>query len=61
MDIPIDVDVKCAGKLCGRSKYLVINPVKEQVTHLVVTEKDFPYIERLVSIDEVIESKTRLN
>ena len=57
MDIPIDVDVKCTGKLCGRSKYLVINPINDRVTHLVVAESDFPHIERLVSINEVIESK----
>lgn len=57
MDIPINVDVKCAGEICGRSKYLIVNPVKDLVTHLVVAEKDYPHIERLVSIDEIIESK----
>jgi sporulation protein YlmC with PRC-barrel domain len=56
MDIPINVDVLCAGELCGRSTYLIINPVNEHVTHLVVTEKDFPYIERLVSVDKILAS-----
>jgi sporulation protein YlmC with PRC-barrel domain len=56
MDIPINVDVLCAGALCGRSTSLVINPVNERVTHLVVSEKVFPNIERLVPVDNILAS-----
>lgn len=56
MDIPINVEVLCAGKECGRSTSLIINPVNERVTHLVVTEKAFPNIERLVPIDKILAS-----
>jgi len=56
MDIPINVDVLCAGEKCGRSTYLVINPVNERITHLVVSEKAFPNIERLVPVDKILES-----
>jgi len=56
MDIPINVDVLCAGKLCGHSTYLVINPVNERITHLVVTENTFPNIERLVPVDKILAS-----
>lgn len=56
MDIPINVEVLCAGKECGRSTSLVINPVNERVTHLVVTEKAFPNIERLVPVDKILAS-----
>lgn len=56
MDIPINVDVLCAGELCGRSTYLVINPVNERVTHVVVAEKAFPNIERLVPVDHILAS-----
>ena len=56
MDIPINVEVLCAGKECGRSTYLVINPISERVTHLVVSEKAFPYIERLVPVDKILAS-----
>jgi len=56
MDIPINVDVLCAGEKCGRSTYLVINPVNEHVTHLVIAEKAFPNIERLVPIDKILSS-----
>lgn len=56
MDIPINVDVLCNGKLCGRSTSLVVNPVNERVTHLVVTEKEFPNIERLVPVENILTS-----
>jgi len=56
MDIPINVEVLCAGETCGRSTYLVINPVNERITHLVVAEKAFPNIERLVPIDKILAS-----
>ena len=56
MDIPINVEVLCADKECGRSTYLVINPISERVTHLVVAEKAFPNIERLVPVDEILAS-----
>jgi len=56
MDIPINVEVLCAGKECGHSTYLVINPVSERVTHLVVAEKAFPNIERLVPVNKILAS-----
>jgi len=56
MDIPINVEVLCAGKECGRSTSLIINPVNERVTHLVVAEKVFPNIERLVPVDKILTS-----
>jgi len=56
MDIPINVQVLCAGKECGRSTSLVINPVNEQVTHLVVAENIFPNIEYLVPVDKILAS-----
>lgn len=56
MDIPMNVKVLCAGKECGRSTSLVINPINERVTHLVVTETKFPNIERLVSVDKILNS-----
>ena len=56
MDIPINVEVLCAGEKCGRSTYLVINPINERVTHLVVAEKTFPNIERLVPVDKILAS-----
>jgi hypothetical protein len=35
---------------------LIVNPINERVTHLVVIENDFPYIERLVSVETILAS-----
>jgi sporulation protein YlmC with PRC-barrel domain len=56
MDIPINVEVLCAGRPCGRSTCLIVNPVNEHITHLVVTEKTFPNIERLVPVNKILAS-----
>ena len=56
MDIPINVDVLCAGEMCGRSTCLIINPIDTSITHLVVIEHDFPYIERLVPVKAILDS-----
>lgn len=59
MDIPINVDVFCGKELCGRSTCLIINPVNEHVTHLVVAEKEFPNIERLVPVTNIGSTTVR--
>jgi sporulation protein YlmC with PRC-barrel domain len=56
VDIPLNTDVICADQPCGQSTNVILNPVTERVTHLVVREKTFPHTEYLVPIDLVIES-----
>jgi uncharacterized protein YrrD len=56
MEIPLNADVQCAGVSCGTSVALVLNPVKDQVTHLVVRQKHAPHTEHLVPIDAVAEA-----
>jgi sporulation protein YlmC with PRC-barrel domain len=56
MDIPINADVQCANGPCGRSTYVILKPTTRQVTHLVVQEQHFPYTERLVPTDWVVET-----
>ena len=56
IDIPMDASVECADGVCGRSVYLVINPVKQKVTHLVVEETEFPYAERLVPVQWIVQT-----
>jgi sporulation protein YlmC with PRC-barrel domain len=60
MDIPVDADVYCNNRVCGRCTHIVLNPVTEQVTHVVVQEKRLPQAERLVPIDHVIETNPQL-
>jgi hypothetical protein len=56
MDIPLNVQVQCADGLCGRSTYVIVNPVTQRVTHIVVEGQRFPHTEHLVPLELVIES-----
>lgn len=56
MDIPLNADVQCADGPCGRSTYIIVNPVTQRVTHMVVEGQRFPHTEHLVPLELVIES-----
>jgi sporulation protein YlmC with PRC-barrel domain len=60
MDIPVNAEVYAADGPCGRSTYIILNPMTRRVTHLVVKEKRFPHAEYLVPIDYVIEATPQL-
>lgn len=49
MEFPLNVEVHCSDGHCGRSTHIILNPVTEQVTHIVVQSKATG-IERLVSV-----------
>ena len=53
MDLPLNVDVHCTDGRCGRSTYVILNPATEQVTHLVVRERQPSRLERLVPVNWV--------
>ena len=55
MDIPLNVQVQCADGLCGRSTYVIVNPVTQRVTHIVVEGQRFPHTEHLIPLELVIE------
>jgi sporulation protein YlmC with PRC-barrel domain len=50
MEIPLQAQVECTDGVCGRSVYVLINPVIEQVTHLVVSETSSPNTEYIVPV-----------
>jgi sporulation protein YlmC with PRC-barrel domain len=54
MDIRLNVDVHCLDGRCGRTTYLILNPVTERLTHLVVKEQWPSRLERLVPIEWVV-------
>jgi sporulation protein YlmC with PRC-barrel domain len=60
MDIPIHAKVWCINVNGGTSTRVIIDPVKDKVTHLVVRENNFPYEERLVSVEHISESSSSL-
>lgn len=53
MEIPLKAQVECTDGICGRSVYIVIDPVTEKVTHLVVRMTDAPNTEYVVPLDRV--------
>ena len=55
MEIPLQAQVECTDGVCGRSVYVLINPVVEKVTHLVVRE-DSSNTEYIVPVDVVSET-----
>jgi hypothetical protein len=60
MDIPLNAEVRCADGLCGRSTYVIVNPVTRKVTHVVVEERAFPHTEYLAPLELVAESTPTL-
>ncbi len=56
MEIPLNVQVECKDGVCGRSAFVLINPVAGKVSHLVVREDVSPHKEYIVPIEEVEET-----
>jgi sporulation protein YlmC with PRC-barrel domain len=53
MDIPVGAEVFCTDGFCGRSTRVVLKPKCEEVTHLVVKEKESPRKEILIPVTAV--------
>jgi hypothetical protein len=53
MDVPLNVEVRCAEGTCGRSTSIILNPITNQVTHVVVK---FEGQEYMVPLDYIVES-----
>ncbi len=64
MEIPLDAQVECTDGVCGRSVVVLINPVNDEVVHLVVEEESNPNTQRIVPVDlitETVANTIRLN
>ena len=53
MEIPLRAQVECTDGVCGRSVYVLINPVVEKVTHLVVREDSSPNTQYIVPVEAI--------
>lgn len=64
MEIPLEAQVECTDGVCGRSVYVLIDPVIDQVTHVVV-RADLPpnteYIVPLEVVSATIDGTIQLN
>lgn len=56
MEIPLNARVECTDGICGRSAYVLINPLLDQATHLVVREDSAPNTEYIVPVDAMSET-----
>jgi len=56
MEIPLNAPVECKDGVYGRSMYILIDPVTNQVTYLVVKQDASPNTEYLVPVDLVVET-----
>ncbi len=56
MEIPLQAQVECADGFYGRSVYVLIDPVIENVTHLVVRKAVSPHTEHIVPVNLVSET-----
>jgi hypothetical protein len=59
MELPMEVEVFCDAEVCGRSAQLVIDPITEEVTHVIVAEGAGPPLERLVPIKYIVKTTHR--
>jgi uncharacterized protein YrrD len=60
MNLPINAAIACADGPCGHSTAIILNPISDQVTHLVVREPRLLDTERMVPLEFVIESTPEL-
>ena len=60
MEIPLDTKVECTDGFCGKSEYILINPILDRVTHLVVKEDTSPHIEYIVPVEFVSKTENDL-
>ena len=56
MEIQVQTQVHCTDGVCGRSEYVLIDPVQDQVTHVVVRDDAAPHTEYVVPVDLLTES-----
>lgn len=56
MEIPLNTPVECTDGICGRSEFVLVNPVMKKITHLVVKENSAPNTEYIVPIGSVVKT-----
>ena len=60
MDIPIKASVMCNEEDCGQTICVIVNPINDELTHVVVEDKEAPYQERIIPIELVEESTPKM-
>jgi sporulation protein YlmC with PRC-barrel domain len=58
-EVPVNAEVECSDGVCGHSTYVILNPVTDEVTHVVVEREAYPFSDRLVPMGMVEESTSK--
>ncbi len=56
MNIKLHKNIECTNGACGHTSSVIINPITQQATHLVVKDKSLPHNEHLIPIDWVLST-----
>ena len=59
MELPLGVEMNCTDGKCGRSTYLIINPVSMELTHVVMRMAPAPHTQYIVPLDWIEESSPK--
>jgi sporulation protein YlmC with PRC-barrel domain len=59
MEIPINAEVSCTDGVCGETTCVIVDPISEQITHVVVRDSHDEYTEHLVPLDQVVGTTSR--
>src|SRR5688572_17048961 len=60
MDIPVKADVYCADGPCGHATQVIVDPITDRVTHVVVAERGLLGVEHLIPLHQVVDSTPKL-
>ncbi len=60
IDIPIGAEVECMGERAGTCTYVIVNPINQHLTHLVVQYNEPPFDEYLVPLEQVAATSPSL-
>ena len=56
MNIPLNAQVYCTDGKAGRSQAILLNPITDEITHVVVESSGLLGIEHMVPVDLITES-----
>lgn len=60
IDIPVKTEVQCSDGDAGLSTYVIVNPINNLITHLVVKSSEEPFKEYKVPVDQIEETTPNL-
>jgi sporulation protein YlmC with PRC-barrel domain len=58
LDIPMNAKVLCSGVVCGRITHIVLDPILDKVTDVVVKDHEIPSVERLIPVELIADSSS---